>query len=86
MMYYTPHMKARFLRHFSLANCLLGGMILITSVGGPTIPARARASTTPLALKAVGTQILNSQNEPVLLRGVNAASLEWTSKIGRAHV
>lgn len=72
-------MKTRFLRHFSLANCLFGGMILITSVGGPTISASAQTSNMPLALKVVGKQILNSHNEPVLLRGVNAASLEWTS-------
>ena len=39
----------------------------------------------PLALKAVGTQIFNSHNEPVLLRGVNAASLEWTSN-GEGHI
>ena len=81
---YTPYMKARFLR-FSLASCLLGGMILITAVGGSMIPARAPASTIPLALKAVGTQILNSENKPVLLRGVNAASLEWTSD-GEGHI
>src|ERR1035438_2661659 len=78
-------MKTRLLRHFSLASCLLGGMILITAAGGPTISASAQVSTMPLALKAVGTQILNSHNEPVLLRGVNAASLEWTSN-GEGHI
>jgi hypothetical protein len=54
-------MKTRFLRHFSQASCLFGGMILVTTVGGPMIPASAQVSTMPLALKAVGTQILNSQ-------------------------
>ena len=39
----------------------------------------------PLALKVVGTKILNSRNEPVLLRGVNCASLEWTSD-GEGHI
>jgi len=39
----------------------------------------------PLPLKVVGTQILNSRNEPVLLRGVNCASLEWTSD-GQGHI
>jgi hypothetical protein len=39
----------------------------------------------PLPLKAVGTRILNSRDEPVLLRGVNAASLEWTSN-GEGHI
>jgi hypothetical protein len=33
----------------------------------------------PLPLRVEGTKILNSKNEPVTLRGVNAASLEWTS-------
>ena len=32
----------------------------------------------PLPLKVKGNQVLNSKNEPVLLRGVNAACLEWT--------
>ena len=39
----------------------------------------------PLPLKVVGTQILNSKNEPVLLRGVNCASMEWTSN-GEGHI
>ena len=39
----------------------------------------------PLPLKVVGTRILNSKNQPVLLRGVNAASLEWTSDGRGAH-
>ena len=33
----------------------------------------------PLPLKTAGNRILNSKDEPVLLRGVNAASLEWTN-------
>jgi hypothetical protein len=33
----------------------------------------------------VGTQIQNSQNQPVTLRGVNTASLEWTSN-GEGHI
>ncbi len=39
----------------------------------------------PLPLKVVGTKILNSRGDPVLLRGVNAASLEWTSD-GQGHI
>jgi aryl-phospho-beta-D-glucosidase BglC (GH1 family) len=39
----------------------------------------AGAADIPLPLKVVGTRILNSKGEPVWLRGVNAASLEWTS-------
>jgi hypothetical protein len=38
-----------------------------------------------LPLKVVGTQVLNSRNEPIVLRGVNAASLEWTSD-GQGHI
>jgi hypothetical protein len=39
----------------------------------------------PLALKTAGTQVLNSENKPVLLRGVNTACLEWTSD-GEGHI
>jgi hypothetical protein len=39
----------------------------------------------PLPLKVVGNKILNSHNEPVLLRGVNAASMEFTSD-GQGHI
>jgi hypothetical protein len=44
-------------------------------------PATAAADNAgmPLPLKVVGNKILNSQDEPVLLRGVNTASTEWTS-------
>jgi hypothetical protein len=42
-------------------------------------------SKMPLSLKAVGNQILNSKNEPVLLRGVNCPSLEWTNN-GEEHI
>src|ERR1017187_1062124 len=42
-------------------------------------------SNAPLPLKVVGTKILNSKGEPVWLRGVNAASLEWTSD-GQGHI
>jgi len=42
-------------------------------------------SSLPLPLKVVGTQIVNSKNEPVRLRGVNAACLEWTSN-GEGHI
>jgi hypothetical protein len=39
---------------------------------------KAAKSSPPLALKVKGNQVLNSKNEPVLLRGVNTACLEWT--------
>jgi len=37
------------------------------------------AQAAPLELKVKGNQILNSEDKPVTLRGVNVASLEWTS-------
>jgi hypothetical protein len=54
-------------------------------VAAQTAPAAAEPSSAPLPLKVVGNQILNSRNEPVRLRGVNAASLEWTSD-GEGHI
>jgi TolB protein len=39
----------------------------------------------PAALRVDKTRILNSRNEPVRLRGVNAACLEWTSD-GEGHI
>jgi hypothetical protein len=45
----------------------------------------ADAASPPLPLKVVGTQVLDSRGEPVWLRGVNAASLEWTSD-GEGHI
>jgi endoglucanase len=45
----------------------------------------AAASSAPLPLKVVGNQILNSNGEPVRLRGVNCACLEWTSD-GQGHI
>ncbi|MCU0914216.1 MAG: glycoside hydrolase family 5 protein [Planctomycetes bacterium] len=47
--------------------------------------AEAESSSMPLPLKVVGTKILNSKNEPVTLRGVNCASMEWTSD-GQGHI
>jgi len=43
------------------------------------------SSNTPAPLKVVGTKIINDKGEPVLLRGVNAACLEWTSD-GQGHI
>jgi hypothetical protein len=41
--------------------------------------AQETRSSTPLPLKVVGTHLENSRGDRVRLRGVNAASLEWTS-------
>jgi hypothetical protein len=43
------------------------------------LPAAAAEPTDVLPLKIVGTNVLNSQGEVMRLRGVNVASLEWTS-------
>ena len=43
------------------------------------------AGSAPPALKVVNTRVMNSRNEPVRLRGVNTACLEWTSD-GEGHI
>jgi hypothetical protein len=45
----------------------------------------AQAQSKLLPLRVEGTRILNSRNEPVRLRGVNAACMEWTSD-GEGHI
>ncbi len=47
--------------------------------------AKAETSSMPPPLKVVGAQLLNSKDEPVRLRGVNCACLEWTSD-GQGHI
>ena len=66
------------------------GFILAVAAGavsaaGPEPAEASDTAKTPLPLKVVGTRILNSKDEPVLLRGVNAACLEWTSD-GEGHI
>lgn len=60
-----------------------------TAVAGAPVVAVAASATDnpklPLQLKVVGNKILNSKDEPVTLRGVNTASLEWTSD-GQGHI
>src|SRR4051812_44462306 len=62
---------------------LLCGTVLATA--GQGVPAQTQRSAVPLPLKVVGTQLRNSQNRPVLLRGVSPASLEWPSD-GGGHI
>ena len=45
----------------------------------------SNVATSPLPLRVVGTQVLDSKDRPVRLRGVNTASLEWTSD-GEGHI
>jgi hypothetical protein len=45
----------------------------------------AKPPAKPLPLKVVNAQIVNSRNKEVRLRGVNAASMEWSSD-GEGHI
>lgn len=54
----------------------LAGLLWLS---GCAVTPPARPVRGPLPLKVAGTQILDSHGRPVWLRGVNAASLEWTS-------
>jgi hypothetical protein len=64
-----------------------------TSAGGggfhDAVPRDAKSPeaipSPPLPLKVVKTQVLDSRNRPVRLRGVNTACLEWTSD-GEGHI
>jgi hypothetical protein len=60
----------------------LGLLVSLVWHGG-TVAAQDRAGEDrqgwPLPLRVVGKQLLNSRDETVRLRGVNVASLEWTS-------
>ncbi len=79
----------------SMALALAVLFLAVATAGGASkessIDSKAKSSSSqakagmPLPLKVKGNQILNSKNEPVLLRGVNAASLEWTID-GDGHI
>ena len=58
---------------------------IILCAGCQSSAENSLATADLLPLKVVGTKILDSQNRPVRLRGVNAASLEWTSD-GEGHI
>src|SRR5579862_2251117 len=66
-----------------LGILLLCGMALATAANGD--PGRGARAARLLPLKVVGTQVLNSKKQRVLLRGVNAASMEWSSD-GEGHI
>src|SRR4051812_21301095 len=66
----------------SLAACA-GGFVVLAGM-----PARGQAPggrSLPRPLRVVGTRVENDRGERVRLRGVNAASLEWTSN-GEGHI
>jgi TolB protein len=70
-----------------VVKCGMWGLlcgILLTAVGQSALAA-PEAPTRLLPLKVVGTQVLDSKKERVHLRGVNAASMEWSSD-GEGHI
>jgi len=60
-------------------------LVILTFVAGCTVLPPNRAPHGPPPLRVVGTNIVNHLGETVLLRGVNAASLEWASD-GQGHI
>jgi endoglucanase len=58
---------------------------LVVAGGGMASGAGTNDANMPLALHTEGNRILNSKGEPVRLRGVNAASMEWSSD-GQGHI
>ena len=68
-----------------VAGVVTTGFVNLPAVAGRRTMTSKRKSSMPLPLKVVGTQILNSRDEPVRLRGVNTACLEWTSD-GEGHI
>jgi endoglucanase len=77
------------------SSLLVGFVVMNSNAAGAGIPESPKAAEAapglptdprwPLPLKTAGNRILNSKAEPVLLRGVNAASLEWTNN-GEGHI
>src|SRR6516165_6189096 len=68
---------------------LLAASLASGAASGQENPANqgksAGPSAMPLPLKVVKTHVVNSRDERVWLRGVNAACLEWTSD-GEGHI
>jgi endoglucanase len=58
---------------------------LALAVGGVAVRAAMNDTNLPLQLHTEGNRILNSKGETVWLRGVNAASMEFTSD-GEGHI
>jgi hypothetical protein len=75
----------RSMRWFRLVTGVIAALAAASSFYGFAATGVANASKMPLPLKVAGTQILTGDNQPVILRGVNAASLEWTSD-GQGHI
>ena len=74
-------------RLFPSAVLVLIAAVLAFATGcrSTSVARKPDAGARLLPLKVAGTRILDSKNQPVRLRGVNAASLEWTSD-GQGHI
>jgi endoglucanase len=68
---------------FVLARVM--AVALALAVGGVAVQAATNEASLPLQLHTEGNRILNSKGETVWLRGVNAASMEFTSD-GEGHI
>ncbi|MBN1764102.1 MAG: glycoside hydrolase family 5 protein [Sedimentisphaerales bacterium] len=68
-----------------LISLVFGYDRAVLAAAESAVKAPTDQSSMPLPLRVEGTRILNSKNEPVILRGVNTASLEWTSD-GEGHI
>ncbi len=68
-----------------MMRSMTGFASIVSVLAAAALAVSAENALMPLPLKVVGTQILNSQGEPVTLRGVNCASMEWTSD-GQGHI
>lgn len=66
-----------------LARALAAGLVLVGN--GVALGAATNDANAPLQLHTEGNRILNSKGETVRLRGVNAASMEFTSD-GQGHI
>jgi endoglucanase len=75
------------LKWVGCASVLLGTLsaAAIALAADNEAPKTEDKSKWPLELKVAGNKILNSKSEPVRLKGVNCASMEWTSD-GEGHI
>jgi len=68
-----------------LTKILTGVVFVLATTAFAASAGGGTSSSMPLPIKVVGTRVLDSKGEPVTLRGVNCASMEWTSD-GQGHI